>query len=139
MSIRIESGAPLLVVYDMPTSLAFYRDLLGFEVRARAPEGPVTHWAMLRHGEMYLMLNTKYEFDHERPAVPDTTNGREDVTLYFTCDDADAAYSELKAKGWPHLSEPSTAPYGMRQLYLRDPDGFSLCLQHPVEHGSARE
>jgi glyoxylase I family protein len=136
MAIRIESGTPLFHVYDMPASLTFYQEVMGFELVARAPDGPITHWAMLRNGETYLMLNTKYEFDHERPAVPDTTSGREDVTLYFMCDDADAAYRELKSKGWPHVEAPSTAPYGMRQVYLRDPDGFSLCLQNAVEHES---
>jgi glyoxylase I family protein len=135
MSIRIQSGAPLFQVYDMQTSMAFYRDVLGFEVLQTAPDGPVAHWALLRNGETYLMLNTKYELDHERPAVSDTISGHEDVTLYFMCDDPDAAYRELKAKGWADVNEPSTAPYGMRQVYLRDPDGFSLCLQHGVEGG----
>ena len=32
MPIKVEGGAPLLQVFDMPTSLAFYRDKLGFEV-----------------------------------------------------------------------------------------------------------
>jgi hypothetical protein len=22
--------------------------------------------------------------------------------------------------------------YGMKQLYLKDPDGYEICLQHPV-------
>ena len=30
-------------------------------------------------------------------------------------------------------SPPKVAPYGMRQLYLSDPDGYGLCFQHPVE------
>ncbi len=133
MTIRTTSGAPLLQVYDMPTSLAFYRDLLGFEIVDTAPAGPVTHWAMLRNGPVYLMLNTKYEFDYERPLEQDRTSGRDDFILYLMCDDADAAYSELQARGWPDIEEPSTAPYGVRQLQVRDPDGFRLCLQHEVK------
>jgi len=133
MTIRLSSGAPLLQVYDMLRSLAFYRDVMGFEVLATAPPGPVTHWAMLRNGTVYLMLNTKYEFDYERPLEPDCTSGRDDFILYLTCEDADAAYRELRAKNWPDIEEPITAPYGMRQLQMRDPDGFRLCLQHEVE------
>jgi glyoxylase I family protein len=134
MTIQIKGGAPLFHVYDMPASLAFYRDVLEFEVVDAAPEGPVTHWAMLRNGGYYLMLNSKYEFDHQRPAQPDTTSGREDVALYLTCDDADAVFRQLQQKGWAQLAEPTTAPYGMRQLLVRDPDGFCLCFQHPVNH-----
>jgi glyoxylase I family protein len=132
MAIRLKSGAPLLQVYDMPTALAFYRDLLGFEVLHSAPPGAVTHWAMLRNGSVYLMLNTKYEFDYERPLEPDRTSGRDDFALYLECEDADAAYRELQAKGWTDLEEPTTASYGMRQFQVRDPDGFTLCLQHEI-------
>lgn len=132
MTIRTTSGAALLQVYDMRTSLAFYRDLLGFEVVDTAPTGPVTHWAMLRNGPAHLMLNTKYEFEYERPLEQDRTSGRGDFVLYFMCEDADAAYLELQAKGWTDIEEPSTAPYGMRQLQVRDPDGFRLCLQHEI-------
>jgi uncharacterized glyoxalase superfamily protein PhnB len=135
MTIRLSSGAPLLQVYDMPTSLAFYRDVLGFEILQTAPPGPVTHWAMLRNGDVYLMLNTKYEFDYERPLEPDRTSGRDDFGLFLMCENADAAYRELQEKGWPDIEEPTTAAYGMRQLQIRDPDGFRLCLQHEVEHG----
>jgi glyoxylase I family protein len=133
MTIRTQSGTPLLQVYDMPTALAFYRDLLGFEVLHSAPPGPVTHWVMLRNGDVHLMLNTKYEFDYERPLEPDRTSGRDDFVLYLLCEDADAAYRELEAKGWPDVEEPSTAPYGMRQVVVRDPDGFCICLQHAIQ------
>jgi len=51
MAIHIKGGAPLFQVYDMPASLAFYRDLLEFEVVDTAPGGPVVHWAMLRNGD----------------------------------------------------------------------------------------
>ena len=33
MGIEIRGMAPLFQVFDMPTSVAFYRDVLGFEVR----------------------------------------------------------------------------------------------------------
>ena len=32
MSLEVEGFAPLIQVYDMPTSVRFYRDVLGFEV-----------------------------------------------------------------------------------------------------------
>ena len=38
MSVRIGGFATLLQVFDMPTSLAFYRDVLGFEVVSEVPE-----------------------------------------------------------------------------------------------------
>jgi hypothetical protein len=31
------------------------------------------------------------------------------------------------------VSEPAIAPYGMKQLYVKDPDGFTVGFQWPVE------
>jgi hypothetical protein len=30
------------------------------------------------------------------------------------------------------LKEPKVAPYGMRQLWFTDPDGYGLCFQYPA-------
>jgi hypothetical protein len=27
------------------------------------------------------------------------------------------------------MKEPKVAPYGMKQLYVRDPDGYGICFQ----------
>jgi len=51
-----------------------------------------------------------------------------DTGLFFGAPDVDAVYAHLRAKGI-NLKEPNVAPYGMKQLYLNDPDGFGLCFQ----------
>jgi len=40
----------------------------------------------------------------------------------------DGVTALLRAK-LPGLAPPADAPYGMRQLYLSDPDGYALCFQ----------
>lgn len=46
MSIDIRGICPLLQVFDMPTSIKFYRDVLGFEVAQTSPPGqPETRYA----------------------------------------------------------------------------------------------
>jgi catechol 2,3-dioxygenase-like lactoylglutathione lyase family enzyme len=134
MAIQAKGVTPLLQVYDMPTSLRFYRDMLGFRVINTSPVlGPdQLHWAMLQLGDAVVMLNTAYEFDYERPAErePATVAAHGDVTLYFSCPDVDGAYTELQGRGLA-LNRPHVAPYGMRQLDFRDPDGYGLCFQWP--------
>jgi uncharacterized glyoxalase superfamily protein PhnB len=85
---------------------------------------------MLKLGGATIMLNTKFE-DDKRPPQPPPTTGHEDVCLYFGCDDVDAMYELIRSK-WQKLKAPKNAPYGMRQLYLNDPDGYELCFQEPV-------
>ena len=49
MGIEIRGMAPLLQVFDMPTSIAFYRDVLGFEVVTTSKPGAANFgWALLR-------------------------------------------------------------------------------------------
>jgi len=130
MAIEIRGMTPLLQVFDMPTSIAFYREVLGFEVvTTSTPRRGHFDWALLRLSGVELMLNTAYEED-ARPAAPDAERiaAHEDTCLYFGCQDVDAAYAYLRAHGVA-AAEPKVAPYGMKQLYLRDPDGYNLCFQ----------
>jgi glyoxylase I family protein len=130
MAIEIRGMAPLFQVYDMPASIAFYRDVLGFEVvTTSTPRGGHFDWALLRLSGVELMLNTAYEQD-ARPAAPDARRvaAHDDTCLYFGCPDVDAAYAYLRARGVA-AKEPKVAHYGMKQLYLQDPDGYNLCFQ----------
>ena len=133
MTLRIGGFATLIQVFDMPTSLAFYRDVLGFEVISDAPENGRCDWVWLKSGESELMLNTAYEAD-ARPPAPDPARfaGHSDTTLYFGCEDVDAAHAELRARGVV-TRESIVTDYGLKQVYLNDPDGYEICLQQPVD------
>jgi glyoxylase I family protein len=133
MSIDVRGVCALLQVFDMPASVHFYRDVLGFEVVQTSPrEGDQFDWGLLRLGGAEVMLNTAYEQDY-RPAQAEASRvaGHQDTCFYFACPDVDAAYRHLLAHGID-VKEPNVAPYGMKQLYLHDPDGYSLCFQWPV-------
>ena len=132
MAIDVRGVCPLLQVFDMPTSLRFYRDVLGFEVVHRSQPTDNCDWALLRLNDAELMLNTAYE-DDERPAAADPARvaAHRDTALFFGCPDVDAAYAQLRSSGLS-VKEPRVAHYGMKQLYATDPDGFELCFQWPV-------
>jgi glyoxylase I family protein len=134
MGIKVEGFAPLIQVFDMPTSVAFYRDILGFEVVTTSPprDRDDFDWGLLRLQGIELMLNTAYEAD-DRPPTPDGSRvaAHGDTAFFFGCRDVDAAYTYLRAKGLD-LKPPAIAPYGMKQLYLKDPDGYEICLQWRV-------
>jgi glyoxylase I family protein len=86
MGLEIRDVTTLLEVFDMPRSIAFYRDTLGFEVEGK---------------------------------------------LFFACPDPEAAYRHLLGRGVA-IDEPRVSQYGMKQLWLTDPDGFRLCFQWPT-------
>ena len=136
-AIEVRGLCPLIQVYDMNESLAFYRDCLGFALVAvsdvrDAPEGRMFHWAWLRLGGADLMLNTAYD-EGERPPArdPDRQAAHGDAGLFFDCPDVDGAAGLLRSRGVTGLG-PKDAPYGMRQLFVTDPDGYVLCFQAPL-------
>lgn len=136
MAVAIEGLNTLLNVYDVPTSVAFYRDVLGFEVAMTSV--PFTDakddygWAKLRLNGVELMLNNAYE-DNIRPPAPDPARSRAhgDTFMYFTCRELDETYAYLRARGID--AQPPTVTYfGMRQVFVADPDGYSIVFQWPV-------
>jgi catechol 2,3-dioxygenase-like lactoylglutathione lyase family enzyme len=132
MSIEINGMTPLIQVFDIPRSLAFYRDILGFEIVSDSGNGDDSSWVWLRLDGVELMLNDQYEPGCE-PSEPPAARTRwhKDTCLYFGCRDVDAVYEYLKSKGI-QLGAPKVAPYGMKQLYLEDPDGYGICFQWSV-------
>jgi glyoxylase I family protein len=132
MAIAVRGLAPLLQIFDMPTSISFYRDILGFKVVGQSSPGPEFGWALLELDGTQLMLNTAYD-DGERPPDPDPVRvtSHADTVIYFGCPDVDAAYTHLRAKG-VDVKEPFITSYGFKALTLTDPDGFELCFHWRV-------
>ena len=133
MAIEIRGLAPLIEVFDMPTSLAFYRDKLGFRVTSDSGKGDESGWVMLELGGATIMLNTAYD-NGERPDAPDQARiaAHHDTCIYFGCPNVDGAHEHLLANGI-NARPPEVAPYGMKQLYVQDPDNYNLCFQWPAE------
>ncbi len=140
MAIAVEGAVPMLLVYDVPIALAFYRDILGFAVVRHSPPFDDAKdnfgWALLRLNDIELMLNNMYE-NNIRPAQPDVVRAQmhRDTAIFFSCRDVDAAYAYLKEKGIAARG-PVDTYYGMRQLQVSDPDGYSIVFQWPVEADS---
>lgn len=114
---------PLLTVEDIQRSIAFYRDRLGFEVVAEASTAGTTYWCRLARQGGSLMLQ------QAEPAEDGPAEGRgRGISLYLVCDDADAMHAELVDRGLS-LDPPQDAYYGMRQLFVPEPDGYAICFE----------
>lgn len=126
----MESLTPLLNVEDLPRSLAFYRDQLGFEVeREFAHEGELV-WAQVRSGPALIMLNRS----PARVARGRRTDAEsyDDAILFLGVADAPALREALVAKGL----DPGPVrreDYGVHEFALRDPDGYELAFTSPLD------
>ena len=74
----LTSSTAYIEVFDMPSSVAFYCDILGFRSLFASPEvetreGRFSHFVLLGRDGVQLMLNTAYDAN-ERP--PDRSEAR---------------------------------------------------------------
>jgi lactoylglutathione lyase len=137
-----------LQVADLARSVAFYRDVLGFEeVFAWNPRAPYIgelvgypdvdlHAAILRppNSEVFLELLEYRNVDRlpidTRTANPGTAH------IAFFVDDLESLYADLHARGVPSVSDPVTPTIGPnkggRAVYMIDPDGIRVELIQSV-------
>ncbi len=107
----------IVYVRDLPRSLRFYRDLLGFETiesmsgyaRLRGPGGSAT-----------LALHATKDGRSPR--------GSREVVLYFESRNLRAECRRLARRGVTFDDPPKRRPWGWDHAYLRDPDGHRISL-----------
>lgn len=114
----------ILFVEDTEKSLAFYRDLLGLEVK-RAEKG----WVELATGTTTLALHSQENLEIPRhPGQP---------SMVFGVEDIHTAYAELQARGVEFAGEPhqvcETPTHLGMSANFHDPDGNLLSIYAMVE------
>lgn len=118
---RLEALTPLLRTWDLPGSVAFYTEILGFRCDSFSDE---RGWAALRRDDVRLMLARPNQ--HENHVAPGFTG-----SLYFRTDDADGLWQLLKDKARVCYSIESF-DYGMREFAIYDNNGYLLQFGQPV-------
>jgi catechol 2,3-dioxygenase-like lactoylglutathione lyase family enzyme len=111
----------LLRPRDMARSLAFYRDVLGLAVAREFPGGTVFFL-----GGGHLELSGRAE----EPVGPA-------VALWLQVRDLAAAHAELAGHV---VREPRLEPWGLREMWVADPDGTRIVLvEVPADHPLRRD
>jgi catechol 2,3-dioxygenase-like lactoylglutathione lyase family enzyme len=127
----VRAGA-ILAVKNVERSLAFYREVLGFEVEATYDDPP---YATLAVAGTRVSLAEQGHAADDRPGVamvaPEDPS-RANVVLVVEVDDARAAYAELEAKGARFLAEPYEPPWGGCRFFCVDPDGYLVEIEQPA-------
>lgn len=114
-----------MYVSDQQQALDFFTKTLGFELQTDAPYGENARWIEVRPpgAQTYVVLAAA---DPEVRAVIRERMGPM-AHVWFDCDDLDATYTELSAKGVQFPVEPQSAPWDpsgtTRWAQFGDPDG----------------
>ncbi|MGH8939059.1 MAG: VOC family protein [Actinomycetes bacterium] len=120
---------------DPEESLAFYRDVLGFEVRGDVGDGRM-RWITVgpadQPGTSILLAPPAADpgitDDERRTIVEMMAKGTYGWVLLAT-KDVDGTFEQLQAGGAEVVQEPIDQPYGVRDCAVRDPAGNLLRIQ----------
>ena len=126
---RVSEVVPFLAVADMPASLAFYVDGLGFSMENKWIDDGVLRWCWLRLGGAGVMLQQFRTSGHDARRF--AANKGEGVALCFFCADAVAFYRAARGRGID-ASEPQVGN-GLWVSEVKDPDGYRLLFESPTD------
>ncbi len=120
---------------DPDTSLAFYRDTLGFEVRndvgyegmrwitVGPPDQPGT--SIVLHPPAADPGVT----DDERRTIAEMMAKGTYAMIVLATGDLDGTFERVQARGAEVVQEPTQQPYGVRDCAVRDPAGNLIRIQ----------
>jgi catechol 2,3-dioxygenase-like lactoylglutathione lyase family enzyme len=120
---RLTGHATVLLVRDVARSAEYYRDALGFETR-RWEVNP-DHYGYASRDACHVHL-ARFEGAQARPNHEEAPPDMFDV--YVWVDDVDVLHGELAQRGAELLHGPIEQPYGLRELRVRDPDGYIIAF-----------
>jgi catechol 2,3-dioxygenase-like lactoylglutathione lyase family enzyme len=133
MDINIHSS--FLPHEDPEESLAFYRDILGFEVRLDVGGGKM-RWITVGPPNqpdtnivLYPPSATPGLTDDERRIIAEMMAKGTYGTLLLATKDLDGTFEQVQAGDVEIVQEPTEQPYGVRDCALRDPAGNVVRIQ----------
>ncbi len=119
-----------IAVHDQDAALAFYRDVLGLEVRV---DVPFEHFRWLTLGPA---AQPEIEIGIVPVGMGHSLSDAETLRallakgclngVIFGTNDVDDTFERIRAAGAEVLQEPIDQPYGLRDCAFRDPSGNQL-------------
>lgn len=117
----IRQIAPQFFTTNIPATLAYYNDKLGFKCLSTWQDPPV-----------YAIVVRDQQPIHFRCAKPAKTNpdkyADELLDAYLFIENADALYAEYAARGVEFTRELGNTPWNSREFVVKDCDGRLLAF-----------
>jgi uncharacterized glyoxalase superfamily protein PhnB len=127
--------ASMLPQTDPEAATAFYRDVLGFEIRLDVEFGGM-HWITVGPAGqpdtslvLYPPAATPGITDDERRTIDEMMAKGTFASVNLATKDLDGTFERLQAADAEVVQEPTDQPYGIRDCAFRDPAGNLIRIQ----------
>ena len=118
---NLEQMRSVLAVQDLQSSVAFFRDKLGFEI-----EFEFEGWCFISRDQFRLMLGH----------CPDERRAREtgdhSYFAYVRVSAIDDLNNEFRNRGLSDLEHPENKPWGLREFMVVTPEGHRIMFGQPL-------
>jgi len=121
---RITGVAAFFLVADVVRAAEYYRDRLGFSIVGYFFEEPPV-FAMVGRDDQIIMLSL---MTAGRRGGSNRNYKDDALDAYLWVDDVDALHGEFRQRQADIISPPQLRVYGMKELEVRDLDGYVLCF-----------
>jgi catechol 2,3-dioxygenase-like lactoylglutathione lyase family enzyme len=132
---EINIHASFLPHDDPDASLAFYRDVLGFEVRGDVGKGKMRWITVGPPGQpgTSVVLDPPSAnpgtTDEEKRTIAEMMAKGTYAMLLLATKDLDGTFDRLQGSDAEIVQEPTEQPYGVRDCAVRDPAGNMIRIQ----------
>ncbi|MBF6331229.1 VOC family protein [Nocardia transvalensis] len=131
----ISIHASFLPHNDPKAAIAFYRDVVGFEVRNDVGYNGM-HWITVGPADqpetsivLYPPEASPGLTDDERRTITEMMAKGTYASIVLATKDVDGVFERLQARDAEVVQEPTDQPYGVRDCAFRDPAGNMLRIQ----------
>jgi predicted enzyme related to lactoylglutathione lyase len=120
---------------DPAAALAFYRDVLGFEIRNEVAYNGM-HWITVGPAGQpgtSIVLHPPGAYpgvtDDERRTIAEMMAKGTYASINLATADLDSTFEQVQGSGAEVVQEPIEQPYGVRDCAIRDPAGNLIRIQ----------
>ncbi|MDQ8706392.1 VOC family protein [Streptomyces sp. LHD-70] len=125
--VHVLSSRTLLRPVDPERSRTFYGEVLGLDIYREFGTGP-------ERGTVYFLGGGFLELSGRAERAPSPG-----IQLWLQVADVAAAHDGLRSGGVEIVREPRQEPWGLIEMWIKDPDGNDIVLvevpaDHPLRH-----
>lgn len=129
---EVGSASPLFIVRNVPATLAFYRDKLGFEITFQGPEPSDIFFGIVQRGRAMIMFK-----DIDVEPVPNHTrdigHGIASWDAYIYVPDPDALFEEFIGRDVDFKVPLCNNSDNLRGFEVSDINGYIIYFGRPNE------
>jgi lactoylglutathione lyase len=130
MTTSLKKLTPNVMVEDVNRTIQFYKEILGFELLTTVPGEGQFDWAMMKHGSVEIMFQSRASLAGEIPVFQQREIGGA-LTFYIDVEGVKELYIYLKEKVTV-VQDMHTTFYGSQEFAIQDCNGFILSFSEAI-------